>query len=182
MDSATCANCGKPLSPMWRNKCEHCKTPFSPDLVVARNAARSGGPVTDDAPVVTRTYRGKPEEIEAIRRADADSLAARGYYPKSQNYVPGSWGAGAWVLGVVLILLFGLGLLVLIYLVAVKPPGTLSVIYERVEQRPADKPAAEAVAASAVQGRLETLEQLKLAGAITDEEYAAKRTDILASM
>ena len=34
-----CPACGKPLSPVWRERCEHCKTPFSPDLIRARMAA-----------------------------------------------------------------------------------------------------------------------------------------------
>ena len=24
-----CANCGKPLSPYWRTRCEHCKAPIA---------------------------------------------------------------------------------------------------------------------------------------------------------
>jgi hypothetical protein len=41
VDPSLCPACGKRLSPVWRTKCEHCKTPFNPDLLAAR--ARSVG-------------------------------------------------------------------------------------------------------------------------------------------
>ena len=88
-------------------------------------------PASSLPPVLTRTYRGKPHEVEDLRSVDAEALAKRGYFPSSLSYAPGEWSGGAWVLAVVLILLFGLGLLVLIYMVAVKPAGSLTVFYER---------------------------------------------------
>ena len=36
IQAGRCPNCGKGLSPMWRDKCEHCKTPYSAELVLAR--------------------------------------------------------------------------------------------------------------------------------------------------
>jgi hypothetical protein len=81
-------------------------------------------------PVLTRTYHGKPDEVALLRQADADALASRGYYPTSQNYVEGRWSGGAWVLAVLACLLL-VGILVLFYMIAAKPAGDLTVIYER---------------------------------------------------
>jgi hypothetical protein len=59
----------------------------------------------DLPPVLT----GKPNEVEILRRVDAEALAKRGYFPSSQSYVEGRWSGWVWVLAVVLILLFGSG-------------------------------------------------------------------------
>jgi hypothetical protein len=64
-----------------------------------------------------RTYRGQPRAIEEELAADAQALASNGYYPKSTGFVPGTWGAGPWLLAILLIFVVGLGLIVVIYLV-----------------------------------------------------------------
>jgi len=56
-------------------------------------------------------------------------MAAANYVPVAQSWAEGSWGCGAYLLGLVLILLFGIGILVLLYLLIVKPDGTLTVTY-----------------------------------------------------
>jgi hypothetical protein len=127
-----------------------------------------------DRPVITRTYRGNSDEIEALRRADADELALQGYYPKAQALVPGSWDVGLWVVAVLLLAVFGLGLFVLIYLIAVKPAGTLSVIYEQVARVERDSGEAQGPAA-----RLRELSALRDEGAVTADEYTAKRAEII---
>jgi hypothetical protein len=58
-------------------------------------------------------------------------MAAKGFFPKSQTWTQGQWSAGAYIIGVLLIFLFGLGLLILGYMIIVKPDGTLTVTYER---------------------------------------------------
>lgn len=80
-------------------------------------------------PVVVRTYRGSTQSAAWAFQRDAAAMASAGYSPVSQQYVPGSWGAGPFLLGVVALLFFGLGILVLAYLLIVKPDGTLSVTY-----------------------------------------------------
>lgn len=82
-------------------------------------------------PVLTRVYPGKQQNVMALFQKDAAHMATGGYYPISQMYVPGSWSAGAYVFGVLMILLFGFGLLILGYLLIVKPAGTLTVTYQR---------------------------------------------------
>jgi hypothetical protein len=124
-----CANCGKPLSPVWRDKCGHCGVP----MYVARPPAPPTTAVAYQGPPPTsvRVYRGNQEEALYAFQQDAAYMAQFGYYAMNQQYVPGSWGAGAYIVGVLLILLWGIGLLVLGYLIIVKPKGTLTVMYAR---------------------------------------------------
>jgi len=80
-------------------------------------------------------------------QADAARLAAQGYFPISQSWAPGSYGCGAFLLALLLCVVL-IGILVFIYMLIVKPAGTLSVTYEfrAVPPRPeyaiavADKP------------------------------------------
>lgn len=170
-----CPECSKSV-PFYNDHCFNCGYDYP-----ASNAAHDDAPDAPLPPSLTRSYHGSPEEIESLRRADEKSLATKEYFPKSQNFVPGSWGTGAYLLGVVLILVFGLGLLVLIYLVAVKPAGTLTVVYERTGEPQALKGAVESPQGSEPNhaDRLRRLEALKTEGLISTEEYTAKRTAIL---
>ncbi len=56
-------------------------------------------------------------------------MAANGYFPTSQSYAPGSYGCGAFILALILCFLL-IGILVLVYMLIVKPDGVLSVTYE----------------------------------------------------
>jgi hypothetical protein len=78
----------------------------------------------------TRTYRGSLAVATQRFQADAVPMAAAGWYPISQTYAPGSWGCGAFLLALLLILAIGLGLLILACMVIVKPDGALVVVYE----------------------------------------------------
>jgi len=62
-------------------------------------------------PVLLRTYVGNESQRMAAYRQEAEYMAQGGYYPVAQTYVPGTWGAGAYLLGLVAILFFGFGLL-----------------------------------------------------------------------
>jgi hypothetical protein len=128
----------------------------------------------DLPPVLTRTYTGKPNEVEILRSVDAEALEGRGYFPSSQSYIEGRWSGGAWVLAF-LALIFLVGILILAYMIAAKPAGTLTVIYER---RLAG-PAVAVSPASDIEARLATLERLRSTGAISEEEFAARRNKIL---
>ena len=132
-------------------------------------------------PLITRSYKGKPDVANAKFAADAARLASLGYNPVNQNYVQGSWGCGAFLLALLLILAVGLGLLVLAYLVIVKPDGTLTVTYQQAGTvMSAPVPIASPLAASAsTEERLRQLEELRTGGLVTAEEYAAKRKAIL---
>jgi hypothetical protein len=80
-------------------------------------------------PTLIRTYSG--DQIAASRQfqKEAEVLSAKGYVPVSQSYQPGSWGCGAFLAALVFALVF-IGIIVLIYMLIVKPAGTLTVTYE----------------------------------------------------
>jgi hypothetical protein len=50
VDPDRCPACSKRLSPVWKTKCEHCHTPYSPDLIAARVVA-FGSPIRGPLPV-----------------------------------------------------------------------------------------------------------------------------------
>lgn len=79
--------------------------------------------------VVVKTYSGDRGEAARAFEVDAAKMAAKAYFPTSQTWVEGSWGAGSF-LGALLLCLILVGIIVFIYMLIVKPDGTLSVTYE----------------------------------------------------
>ncbi len=81
-------------------------------------------------PTVVRIYRGR-QQADAITafQADAAELAKRGYAPTTQSWAQGQWGCGAFLVALLLFIVL-IGLLVFIYMLLVKPEGTLTVTYE----------------------------------------------------
>jgi uncharacterized protein UPF0547 len=80
--------------------------------------------------VIVKTYKGSQESATELFQKDAPAMAAQGYFPTSQSYAPGSYGCGAFILALLLCFIL-IGILVFIYMLLVKPPGVLSVTYER---------------------------------------------------
>ncbi len=78
----------------------------------------------DRPPIYVRAYEGKIADAMALFQKDAAHMAQGGYYPVAQSYAQGSWGSGAYILGLVLTFAFGIDLLILAYLIIVKPAGT----------------------------------------------------------
>ena len=84
-----------------------------------------------DAPsLLVKAYQGKQREATSDFQADSIEMAAKGYFPKWQTWAPGEWPREAYVLAGLLILFFGVGILVLAYLLIVEPDGTFTVTYE----------------------------------------------------
>lgn len=79
--------------------------------------------------VIVRRYKGHQSHASASFQHDAEQLAAQGYYPVSQVWAPGSWGCGAFLLALFLCIIL-IGIVVFIYMLLVKPDGTLTVTYE----------------------------------------------------
>ena len=78
---------------------------------------------------VVRIYKGSQSEATAAFQKDAVIMAAHGYVPTSQTWTPGEYGCGSFLVALLLCLLV-IGILVFIYMLIVKPPGTLTVTYE----------------------------------------------------
>ncbi len=136
----------------------------------------TGGPPS----TLTRTYHGNASAASAQMQADAATLAQYGYVPVSQSYAPGQWGCASFLVALVLCIVL-IGFLVFIYMLIVKPDGTLTVVYEL--RSPAREPThaapAQGLAVGTVAERLHQLDALRNGGLITDDEYAARRTRIL---
>ena len=124
-----------------------------------------------------RVYRGKQQAdtTEAFQKESA-LLAQAGYAPTSQSWAQGQWGCGAWLLAVVLMVLL-VGILVFLYMLIVKPAGTLTVTYEL---RTSTAGHGQAVAeqpleTSSLAARLAQLDEARSANLITVDEYEARR-------
>jgi hypothetical protein len=93
--------------------------------------ARKTPPATPEIiqQVLVRTYWGNQESATAAFRTDAATLATYGYVPVSQSWAAGSYGCGAF-LGALFLCLVLVGFIVFIYMLVVKPGGTLTVTYE----------------------------------------------------
>lgn len=87
------------------------------------------GGVTQTPGIAVREYKGKLAEATLLFQQDAVRMAAADYYPISQVYQPGSWGCGAFLVALLLFVVL-VGILVFIYMLIVKPPGSLVVTYQ----------------------------------------------------
>lgn len=83
--------------------------------------------------VIIRTYSGNQDSATAQFQSDSVKMAAQGYFPTSQSWAPGSHGCGSFIIALLLCVIV-VGVLVFIYMLLVKPAGTLTVTYERREQ------------------------------------------------
>ena len=79
--------------------------------------------------IITRTYAGNEHRALALYQKDATRLAAEGYFPISQIYTSGKWSTGDFILALLLTFII-IGILVFLYMIIVKPSGTLTVTYE----------------------------------------------------
>ncbi len=85
--------------------------------------------IGSDDSVIIKSYHGKQDQAVYLFHADAARMAKQNYYPTSQNWVPGAYGFSDFFWAFVLCFLL-VGVLVFIYMLIVKPAGTLSVTYE----------------------------------------------------
>jgi uncharacterized protein UPF0547 len=79
--------------------------------------------------IIVKTYKGRQAQATALFEADSAEMAAKGYFPTSQSWAPGAY-SGKNFFHAVLLAFFLIGILLFFYMLFVKPPGTLTVIYE----------------------------------------------------
>jgi uncharacterized membrane protein YagU involved in acid resistance len=124
-----------------------------------------------------RIYRGRnqPDAVERMA-PDAAALADDGYIVTAQSWAQGSYGCGAFLVALILFIVF-IGLLVFLYMLLVKPDGTLTVTYTlRTESPLTPDPSL------AVTDQLKKLGELRDAGVLTTEEFEAKKAELLARL
>ena len=94
-------------------------------------------PTGEDRPVVlVRLCPGTHEDVARLLATDADALAEAGYRLVGQSYADGRYSVALVVLATVLVLV-GIGLVMLAWMAAVRPAGTLAATYELRDATPA---------------------------------------------
>ena len=91
-----------------------------------------------------KTYRGSQTSATNQFRRDAARMAANGLVPTSQTWAAGSYGCGSFVLAFLLCFIL-VGFLIFLYMLIVKPAGTLTVTYAFQAAAPAAGTGAEKV-------------------------------------
>jgi len=81
--------------------------------------------------ILVRTYQGTEYKALTSFEIDAKRLKIKGYSAISQNYQQGQWGAGAFIIALLLCFII-IGIVALIYMIIVKPAGTLTVRYKMI--------------------------------------------------
>jgi Short C-terminal domain len=139
--------------------------------------ARPFGQVLRDPDVdggMRRWLRRPPHGVEVVQRGRRGGGTG-------QSWAPGSYGCGAFLLALLLAFVL-IGVFIFLYMLFVKPDGTLSVIYVRRDPIPARRVSPQPSGGGDPAVRLAQLSALLKAGAITEDEYAAKRAEILAKL
>ena len=91
--------------------------------------------LTRDRPtIIFRPYTASSREAARTFAAEALIFEEHGYVPVSHSWVPGEWGSG-WMVLALGTALVGIGLILLLAMAAIRPSGTLTVMY-RLEEIP----------------------------------------------
>jgi hypothetical protein len=86
---------------------------------------------------IVENYKGTHLAATAAFKRHSKEMESMGYYPVSQNYTPGAYGCGSF-LGALALCLIVIGIVVFIYMLIVKPDGTLTVTYELRDKKEVD--------------------------------------------
>lgn len=155
------------------------------DLAASRAGTDPVVDLSNGPSIIVRTYKGKQQsDAVAWFEADAADLAMDGYSPTTQSWAQGQWGCGAFLVALLLCIIL-VGILVFIYMLLVKPEGTLTVTYERVRQVPLPATANTASATPApasIPDQIRALGELRDHGLLTSDEFEAKKRELLSRM
>lgn len=127
---------------------------------------------------LVRTYKGANQsDATALFQEDSQLLSQRGYLPTTVSWAPGQWGCGAFLVALLLFVVL-VGIFVFLYMLIVKPDGTLTVTYTKAEGQTAPSDPSPATLTK----RLAELREAHEAGLITDEEYENRRASLIESV
>ena len=82
----------------------------------------------DRPAILVRVYPGYHEEAVELFQIDAEDLAVHGYVPVAQSYAEGRY-AGWYVTLAAILVIFLIGIVLLVYMAATRPPGNLAVTF-----------------------------------------------------
>ncbi len=85
---------------------------------------------------IIKEYKGNVASARKLFLCDVERQSKAGYYPTTENWVPGSYGAGSFLIALLLCFVL-IGFLIFVYMLIVKPAGTLTVTYALQEAKPA---------------------------------------------
>jgi hypothetical protein len=124
---SNCNVCGVELVASEESEgiCYSCKTNPKKPIRTSGVQQKAKAP----AKTLVKTYKGSHDKAVKLFEADNVIMGDKGYFPISQSYEPGSWGVAAFVFALLLCFIL-VGILVFIYMIVVKPEGTLTVTYE----------------------------------------------------
>src|SRR5262245_10966660 len=81
--------------------------------------------------VIIKAYGGSSAKDTTLYQTDTIKMAGQSYFPISQSWAPGHWGAAHFILALLLCLIL-IGFLLFVYMLIFKPSyGTLTVTYQR---------------------------------------------------
>lgn len=87
---------------------------------------------------IVKTYKGKQQNATSEYMEDAGRMSKKGYSPISQVWTAGSYSFSSFLFALLLCLVF-IGILVFIYMLIVKPAGTLTVTYALAQRADPEK-------------------------------------------
>ncbi|MBY0429328.1 MAG: hypothetical protein K2Q32_08930 [Alphaproteobacteria bacterium] len=86
---------------------------------------------TTNSAIIIKNYTGTPDDVGGIYQADAIKMAAQGYSPAMQSWIPSNWKTSQFLLALLLCLII-VGTIILVYMLIIKPShGTLCVTYKK---------------------------------------------------
>lgn len=84
--------------------------------------------------IIFRSYTAGYRQAVRTFAEEAPVFEEHGYVPASHSWVPGEWGSG-WMILALGTVFIGIGLIILLGMAAIRPNGTLTVMY-RLEEIP----------------------------------------------
>ncbi|MFT4746879.1 MAG: hypothetical protein ACI8XG_000956 [Congregibacter sp.] len=83
---------------------------------------------------IIKKYKGNVDSAREVFMRDSKWKEKKGYYPTSENWVAGSHSIGSFLIALLLCFVF-IGFVIFVYLLVIKPAGTLTVTYTLQEAR-----------------------------------------------
>jgi hypothetical protein len=89
-------------------------------------------PDASEGAVISRYFKGTPQATATDAAEFLAHITPLGWTETGRTYTTGSWGCGPFLVALLLAIVL-IGIIVFLYLLIVKPAGTLVVTYSRAE-------------------------------------------------